>query len=377
MVESAIELHIVAAVIGVIATIVLGFVCRKRRDLLLWLVTYILTVLGMISSVINLIINPKGAQSSIESLFYLAGTLVLCIAVFKEYYQTFYKDKLRLSLGINAAAVVVSPIIWGLGFLVISFTMFTLILLVRIYIRKRSPTHAFMCMTLLCANFSVLVAIITQLGVEGIRLYGKSVFIVLAVLFLVTALVAYLEQTMINTNITLKNIISTASDVSVNVSNIATELAASSGEINAVSGEIASTSLEISRDSQEIMASSDDIRKIMHIITSLSDQTNLLALNASIEAGRAGEHGRGFAVVANEVRKLAEESKGAVTDSSQKVDFIINKIQSTTASIDGISASTEEQSASMEEITATADRLGTLAEGLKNTLQKFTPDVKM
>jgi len=122
------------------------------------------------------------------------------------------------------------------------------------------------------------------------------------------------------------------------------------------------------------MASSDDIRKIMHIITSISDQTNLLALNASIEAGRAGEHGRGFAVVADEVRKLAEESKRAVSDSSQKVELVINKIQKSTSSMEGISAATEEQSASMEEITSTADRLGSLAEGLKDTLLKYSTD---
>jgi len=378
MVVSTLELHIVAAFMGIAATIVLGFVCRKRRDLLLWLVSYGLIALGMISAAINIVINPEGGRSTIETGFYMVGILVLCISVFKEYYQTFLKDKKRLSLGVNAAAVVVSPMISLLSWLILFFTLFTLLLLVRIYIKKRSPTHAFMCLSLITAIFTVIVAILGNYGVEGVLLYGKAVFIILGTFFLVTALVAYLEQTMVNTNIKLANVINAASDVSVNVSNIATELAASSGEVNASSGEIASTSLEISRDSQEIMESSDDIRKIMHIITSLSDQTNLLALNASIEAGRAGEHGRGFAVVANEVRKLAEESRGAVTDSSQKVDFIINKIKSTTASIDGISASTEEQSASMEEITATADRLGTLAEGLKNTLIKFsTEDIKV
>jgi methyl-accepting chemotaxis protein len=80
----------------------------------------------------------------------------------------------------------------------------------------------------------------------------------------------------------------------------------------------------------------------MVLIKNIADQTNRLALNASIEAGRAGEHGRGFAVVADEVRKLAEESKNAVSNTSQNIDMIINKICSTTAEIEGISASAEE-----------------------------------
>ena len=124
----------------------------------------------------------------------------------------------------------------------------------------------------------------------------------------------------------------------------------------------------MNHETQTVMTSTDDLRKLMTLIKSIANQTNLLALNASIEAGRAGEHGRGFAVVANEVRKLAEEAKLAVSNNSQQIDVIINKIQKATSSMEGISASTEEQTASMEEITSTANRLGTLAEQLKEKL---------
>ncbi len=66
----------------------------------------------------------------------------------------------------------------------------------------------------------------------------------------------------------------------------------------------------------------DNIRVMADTISSISDQTNLLALNAAIEAARAGEQGRGFAVVAEEVRKLAEQSSGAVVEIQKTIETV-------------------------------------------------------
>lgn len=71
----------------------------------------------------------------------------------------------------------------------------------------------------------------------------------------------------------------------------------------------------------------DEISGLAENIAGIANQTNLLALNAAIEAARAGEQGRGFAVVAEEVRKLAEDSAGAVSGIQNMTGQVHNAIK--------------------------------------------------
>jgi len=76
--------------------------------------------------------------------------------------------------------------------------------------------------------------------------------------------------------------------------------------------ELARTSRESHAIVSELRENAGRIRGISQVVGGIAEQTHLLALNASIEAARAGDAGQGFAVVAGEIRKLAEESAGAV-----------------------------------------------------------------
>ncbi|HHY28504.1 MAG TPA: methyl-accepting chemotaxis protein [Desulfitobacterium dehalogenans] len=78
------------------------------------------------------------------------------------------------------------------------------------------------------------------------------------------------------------------------------------------------------------------INLLTDAIMQITEQTNLLALNAAIEAARAGEAGRGFSVVSEEIRKLAEQSKGAVMQIQEVTTKVTSAVDNLSQSSNGL-----------------------------------------
>jgi methyl-accepting chemotaxis protein len=82
--------------------------------------------------------------------------------------------------------------------------------------------------------------------------------------------------------------------------------------------------MSTARTIDELQRSVGEINQILTVIEDVANRTNLLSLNAAIIAAQAGEHGAGFTVVADEIRELAERTRG----STKEISNIIKAVQS-------------------------------------------------
>ena len=126
---------------------------------------------------------------------------------------------------------------------------------------------------------------------------------------------------------------------------------------------IAELILELSEHSQQI-------GNTISVVDDIAEQTNMLALNAAVEAARAGEHGKGFAVVAGEIRKLADESKQAIT----KITSLTSNIQYTTNST---VMATEEGSKEIEAVVKDINVVSSSSETLLNLIRNVLESLEV
>jgi methyl-accepting chemotaxis protein WspA len=131
---------------------------------------------------------------------------------------------------------------------------------------------------------------------------------------------------------------------------------------------VAESSRAIDAQLGQIQGRAESIDVIINTITKVADQTNLLSINAAIEAERAGEAGRGFLVVAREIRRLADQTAGAMVE----IDRIVEAMRTSIGKgLEKVAAYDTEVQAAVEDAGRVARRLGRILESVARLTPQF------
>ena len=87
---------------------------------------------------------------------------------------------------------------------------------------------------------------------------------------------------------------------------------------------------------------SQSIDEITQVISDVAEQTSLLSLNASIIAAQAGEHGKPFSVVADQVKSLANRTRGSTAEIAQLIRAIKDDSAAAVLAVDEGSAKVDQ-----------------------------------
>ena len=134
---------------------------------------------------------------------------------------------------------------------------------------------------------------------------------------------------------------------------------------------------ETARVVEGLQKSVTEISRILNVIEEITGRTNLLALNAAIIAAQAGEHGQGFSVVADEIRELAERTKGSTKEISDIVKAVqsgsreaVKKIREGVKRVGENVELAREAARSLGEIVASSNRSSEMASRISGALEE-------
>lgn len=180
----------------IIGTFIFAGVCFKRRDLFSWLFAFIA---GSISEFFRLISQGDYDSYYITGLFFSSLTLILIIvAVSREYYYTFIRP---IKTGVISifilflTQVVLSislQIIIGILLLIAFYLSF------RIFLKKKTPTHAFLSLILISGILNLIAISFRDGGIEGAEEFFLFSSAVMATNIFLTGLIALIEDRIVS-----------------------------------------------------------------------------------------------------------------------------------------------------------------------------------
>ncbi|MFX0030757.1 MAG: sensor histidine kinase [Candidatus Hermodarchaeota archaeon] len=179
----------------ILGTIIFAGVCFKRRDLFSWLFAFITASIAEFFRLIS--------QDNYD-IYYLTGLgfstltlLLIIIAVSHEYYKTFLRPIKTEGLSLFIFSLIQLILSISLQILIGILLFIALFLILRIYLNKKTPTHAFLCFILIGGIGNLIAATFRDLGIDGAEEFFHFSSAVMATNMFLTGIVALIEERLV------------------------------------------------------------------------------------------------------------------------------------------------------------------------------------
>ena len=189
--------NLIIAAYTIFTTIVFAIACRKRRDLLIWLVGICFFSIGAVFIYLQIF---SSLNRIIGNIFYLISTTIFIISGIYEYFQTFLKNKEfndSLNNFIKYAAIFLIPlsiVLIVIQTVVLIMLCLVLYMLLKIYLTKRNITRLFMCFTIATGLITLTLTMLENFKLEAVWEFSFVANIITISFLLTTGLAAPIED---------------------------------------------------------------------------------------------------------------------------------------------------------------------------------------
>ncbi|MHA1145935.1 MAG: sensor histidine kinase [Candidatus Helarchaeota archaeon] len=193
-------LDLIIAIYTIISAMVFGTISLRHKTLRLWLPCIILFPFG---SVFIYLHNFFETLRIMGDILYLLAIVCLIFAIFVDYYQIYFKSRRERNFMQKNGKIIffigpVTLIVIPVQIVMIILSIVSLGMLIHIYLIQRTPTRAIMVLTLICGFISLSCTTLYEFGVWGMWELSYGMNFVFLTFFLATAIVALLEQRIVN-----------------------------------------------------------------------------------------------------------------------------------------------------------------------------------
>ena len=185
------------------ATLILSIACLKRKNLYYYLIAYFSLTLGVF---FRSFVFLNESFNIIAYIGYAIAMIITFLAVLNDYYRIFIKKKPRTTGSLMKTLVLFQSLLVSIQIIILVLAVISVLSLTKIYFKQRSPTYAFIGLSIFAVFISLFFNTLYSIGLDWAYEFSEGIDNIMYSFMLVTGIVALLETRYENLKLDIKKL---------------------------------------------------------------------------------------------------------------------------------------------------------------------------